>query len=88
MPVQDFKTKEPLWKKKFCFFVILKSWENADTAFCIVTDDKSFYNTVLCFLLLPIYWYALSFEDYHQKYSATFKIPIKLSVFLPIFIKL
>ena len=30
MPVQDFKTKEPLSKKKFSFLFLLKSWENAD----------------------------------------------------------
>ena len=39
MPVQDFKTKEPLSKKKFSFLFLLKSWENADSAFCIGADD-------------------------------------------------
>ena len=39
MHIQDFKTKEPLSKKKFSLLFLLKSWENGDTAFCIVTDD-------------------------------------------------
>ena len=38
MPVQDFKTNEPLSKKKFSFLFLLESCENADTAFCIVAD--------------------------------------------------
>ena len=46
MPVQDFKTKEPLSKQKSSFSVSLfahmkfgKVGENAITAFCIVADD-------------------------------------------------
>ena len=37
--VQDFKTNEPLSKKKFSFLFLLKSWENENIAFCIITDD-------------------------------------------------
>ena len=51
MPVQDFKTKEPLSKKTFSFFLfLLKSWENADRAFCIVTDDILYTCRKLSFL--------------------------------------
>ena len=44
--IQDFKTNEQLSKKKFSFLFLLKSWENADTAFCIVADDKLFLTKI------------------------------------------
>ena len=38
--VRHFKTNEPLSRNKLSFFLfVLKSGENADTAFCIMADD-------------------------------------------------
>ena len=41
--IQDFKTNEPHSKKKFSFLFVLKSWENADTTFCIAADNVTQY---------------------------------------------
>ena len=38
MPIQTFKTNEPISKKKFSW----KVGKNADTAFCIVADDMCY----------------------------------------------
>ena len=34
----DFKTNEPVSKKKFRFLSFLKNWGNADMAFCIIAN--------------------------------------------------
>ena len=40
-----FKTNEPLSKKKFSFLFLLKSSENAVTAFCILADNMPLHIT-------------------------------------------
>ena len=61
--VQDFKTNEPLTKKKLSFLFLLKSCENADMAFCILADDV--YRYVL---------YQLDFEYYN--WATSWKKPV------------
>ena len=73
VPVQDFKTKEPLSKKKCSFLFLLKSWVNANTAFCIVANVICWLKQKESSLRLVVNIYAvlkILIQNPHQTYKS------------------